>query len=67
MAIVEDAGRFAEAAAGLAERAQRVGLVDQHISAVLLADVDEFAERRTVAQHRIDAFQDHQSIAGLVA
>ncbi len=31
MAIVENAGRFAEAATGLAERAQRMSFIDQHV------------------------------------
>ncbi len=41
-----------------------MGLVDDHVGAVLLADVDELAQRRAVAQHRIDAFQHTTRLPG---
>ena len=67
VAVIEHAHRLAEAATMLAQRAHRVGLVDQHIGAVLLADLDELLEWRRIAQHRVDAFQHHQLVARLVA
>ncbi len=67
MAVVQHALFFAQAAAMLAECAQRMGLVDQHVGFVFLADFDEFLERRRIAQHRVDAFQHHQPVARLVA
>ncbi len=67
VAVVEHARRLAQAAAVLAQRTQRMGLVDQHVGAVLLADLDEFLERRRIAQHRVDALEHHQPVARLVA
>src|SRR3546814_13940544 len=55
---------FIHAAAVGAEKAHRMGLVDQHHAAVLLRDSDHFPERRDIAEHRIDAFEHHQ-LAGV--
>src|SRR3546814_3133387 len=53
---------FIHAAAVGAEKAHRMGLVDQHHAAVLLRDSDHFPERRDIAEHRIDArSEEHTS------
>ena len=58
-------GRFAQAAAGVAEDAQRVGLVDEEHGAGFAFDGGDLGERGGVAQHGIEAFDDDQAGAGL--
>jgi len=67
VAVVEHARFLAQAAAVGAQRAQRMGLVDQHVGTIFLADLDEFLERGAVAQHGVDALQHDQPVARLVA
>src|SRR3546814_3869267 len=49
-----------DAAAVVAEHAEGVRLVDQQIDPVTPLHVDELVERGLVAQHRVDALDDHQ-------
>ncbi len=58
--IVDHALLFADAAAVLADEAHRMRFIHQHHCAMLLGDGDHFLERRDIAQHRIDAFENHQ-------
>ena len=56
-----------EAAAVLAEAAERMGLVDQEPSAVTPLDLHEVRQRRGVAEHAVHAFDDHQPAIALAA
>ena len=51
------------AAAGLAEHAQRMGFVHEDISVRHARfDRDEFVQRRDIAEHAVDAFDDDQLV-----
>ncbi len=57
---------FQDTATGGAHDPHRMGLVHQQIGAVLLLHRHEFFQRRMIAQHRIDAFDDDDLVAGFV-
>ena len=61
--LLLDAGLIGKAAAMGAEHAEGMRLVDEQLEAVLLLDLDELRQRRPVAQHRIDALDNHQPAA----
>ena len=56
-----------QAAAVGTKHAKGMGFVAQQLEAVLLLHRDEIGKRRAVAQHRIDAFQNHQLAATIIA
>ena len=58
--VVDHALGLGDAAAVLADEAHRMRLVDQHHRAIGLGDRDHLLQRRDVAEHRIDAFEDDQ-------
>src|SRR6185369_9099243 len=63
--VVDHALRFADPAAVLADEAHRMGLVDEDHRAIGLGDGDHFLQRRHVAHHRIDAFEDDELAGAL--
>ena len=64
--LAEDAQLFAGAAAGRAEDAGAVRVVDDEEGAVLARDVDHLRQRRERAFHREDAVGDDDAVARLL-
>src|SRR3546814_11793562 len=62
--VADHALRLGDAAAVLADEAHRMGFVDHYHRAGFLRDADHLFQRRAVAAHPIDAFEDDQ-LAGL--
>src|SRR5438270_3367318 len=58
--VVDHALRLGHSAAVLADEAHRVRFVVQHHSAIGPGDGDHVLQRSDVAEHRIDAFEDHE-------
>ena len=62
-----DAGLLAQAAAGVAEHADRMRLVDEKPYAVLFLDLAQPFQIDRVAVHRIEAFDNDQDVAERLA
>ena len=60
--LIFDAGRFGETAPVFAEHAERMRFVDEQRGAVARDDFADLDERRGVAEHAVDAFDDDERI-----
>ena len=61
-----DGLRFRGTAAVRSEHADRMGFVDQEVRAVPLLHLGKLGERRLIAKHAVDAFDDDQLAFALV-
>ena len=61
-----DGLRFRGTAAVRSEHADRMGFVDQEVGAVPLLHLGKLGERRLIAKHAVDAFDDDQLAFALV-